>query len=78
MKELLENVFQMNQMEREHYMSSQGQHLLEQMVEWIGIPDDELRDKLNYRLFIELLSTQDSKMAILHNIFRQERTHSTL
>ncbi|MFY3791989.1 DUF2785 domain-containing protein [Ureibacillus sp. MALMAid1270] len=58
MKELLENVLQMNQMEREHYMSSQGQHLLEQMVEWIGIPDDELRDKLNYRLFIELLSTQ--------------------
>ena len=58
MKELLENVLQMNQMEREHYMSSQGQHLLEQMVEWIGIPDDEFRDKLNYRLFIELLSTQ--------------------
>ncbi|CAM5221505.1 hypothetical protein UACE39S_00585 [Ureibacillus acetophenoni] len=58
MKELLKNILQMNQMEREHYMSSQGQHLLEQMVEWIGIPDDELRDKLNYRLFIELLSTQ--------------------
>lgn len=58
MKDLLEKVLEMNQMERQQYMSSQGQQLLDQMVDWVGFPDDEIRDKLNYRLFIELLSTQ--------------------
>ncbi len=35
-----------------------GIGLLEQMTQYIGYPEDELRDKLNYRLFIELLSTK--------------------
>lgn len=57
MKETLENILHMNQLEREQYMSTNGAQLLEQMTKIIGYPEDELRDKLNYRLFIELLST---------------------
>ncbi|HWL25870.1 MAG TPA: DUF2785 domain-containing protein [Ureibacillus sp.] len=57
MKDTLEKILLMNDLERAHYMSSNGDRLLEQMTELIGIPEDELRDKLNYRLFIELLSS---------------------
>lgn len=56
MKETLEKVLQMNQLEREQYINTNGDQLLEQMTKYIGYPEDELRDKLNYRLFIELLS----------------------
>lgn len=39
-------------------MNNHGSKLINQMIGYIGNPDDELRDKLNYRLFIELLSSQ--------------------
>ncbi len=56
MKEKLELLIQMEQIEREQYMNSHGTQLLDEMTMYIGYPEDELRDKLNYRLFIELLS----------------------
>lgn len=58
MKELLTSVIQMNDEERRIYIDENGTQLIDQMLEHIGYPEDELRDKLNYRLFIELLSTQ--------------------
>ncbi|BDH61727.1 hypothetical protein MTP04_18570 [Lysinibacillus sp. PLM2] len=58
MKELLTNVLQMNDEERRIYIEQNGTLLIDEMLKHIGYPEDELRDKLNYRLFIELLSTQ--------------------
>lgn len=46
----------MNHFERQHYMQKQGDTLIKYMLNHIGHPEDELRDKLNYRVFIELLS----------------------
>ncbi|KGR78801.1 DUF2785 domain-containing protein [Ureibacillus manganicus] len=57
MKTTLEKVLLMDEHDRKELMSSQGDLLLEQMTEYIGFPEDELRDKLNYRLFIELVSS---------------------
>lgn len=48
----------MNFNERQQYMKTNGDELLQNMLVHIGHPDDELRDKLNYRIFIELLSEQ--------------------
>ena len=48
----------MDAVERQQFMNQQGNHLIEEMVLHIGSPDNELRDQLNYRLFIELLSYQ--------------------
>ncbi|MEK9198339.1 DUF2785 domain-containing protein [Ureibacillus sp. FSL E2-3493] len=56
MKETLIKILDMNHTERQQYMNEQGDILIENMLNNIGYPEDELRDKLNYRLFIELLA----------------------
>lgn len=48
----------MDHAERVHYIQKSGDTLLQEMLQNIGVPEDELRDKLNYRVFIELLSAQ--------------------
>ncbi|KGR74847.1 hypothetical protein CD33_13830 [Ureibacillus sinduriensis BLB-1 = JCM 15800] len=48
----------MNETERQAYMNENGEQLIETMIAHIGHPEDELRDKLIYRLFIELLAAQ--------------------
>ena len=47
-----------NILERQLYMEEHAESLIENMINHIGYPEDELRDKLNYRLFIELLADQ--------------------
>ncbi|MGE7666495.1 DUF2785 domain-containing protein [Ureibacillus composti] len=58
MKETLLKVLSMDTVERQQFMNQQGNQLIEEMILHIGSPDNELRDQLNYRLFIELLSYQ--------------------
>lgn len=58
MKETLQQILSMDTTDRKIYMIENGNELLEKMLLNIGFPEDELRDKLNYRLFIELLSEQ--------------------
>lgn len=58
MKNTLLEILNMNFNERQQYMVTNGDELLQNMLLHIGHPDDELRDKLNYRLFVELLSEQ--------------------
>ncbi|TSI05257.1 DUF2785 domain-containing protein [Lysinibacillus sp. BW-2-10] len=58
MKTTLENILNMNVEERQLYLNQNGDALIQNMLLHIGTPEDELRDKLNYRLFIELLSQQ--------------------
>lgn len=52
----LQQVLAMNEEERHLYMQNHGEQLLTNMVKHIGNPSSTLRDQLNYRLFIELLS----------------------
>lgn len=56
MKETLLKLLDMNHDERQQYMNEKGDILIENMLKNIGYPEDELRDKLNYRLFIEMLA----------------------
>jgi hypothetical protein len=58
LKDKLTEVLNMNHSQRQNYMSEHGNSLIENMLKHIGYPEDELRDKLNYRLFIELLADQ--------------------
>lgn len=58
MKATLIEILNMNQPERQAYMNNHADVLIENMIQHIGYPEDELRDKLNYRLFIELLAAQ--------------------
>ncbi len=58
MKNTLLEILNMNFNERASYMENNGDELLQNMLLHIGDPNDELRDKLNYRIFIELLSEQ--------------------
>lgn len=44
--------------ERKTYLETDGNALITQMMEQIGNPDAEVREQLNYRLFIECLSEQ--------------------
>lgn len=46
----------MDEQQRKTYIEQHGDKLLHDMLQIIGTSDDELRDKLNYRVFIELLS----------------------
>lgn len=58
MKATFNELLNMNQIERQAYMHENGEQLIEMMIAHIGSPEDEIRDKLNYRLFIELLAAQ--------------------
>ena len=58
LKAILTELLNMNELERQAYMNEHADHLIKDMIEYIGYPEDEMRDKLNYRLFIELLSGQ--------------------
>ena len=58
MKDKLTALLNMNDSERRTYMNEHADHLIAEMLEHIGYPEDEMRDKLNYRLFIELLASQ--------------------
>ncbi|MFC7686941.1 DUF2785 domain-containing protein [Ureibacillus sp. GCM10028918] len=58
MKATLIELLNTNLIDRQAYMQEHGEQLIENMILHIGDPEDELRDKLNYRLFIELLSAQ--------------------
>lgn len=58
MKAEIKEILEMNQLERQVYMNEHSERLIENMIQHIGYPDDEMRDKLNYRLFIELLAGQ--------------------
>ena len=63
----------MDQLERQAYMNEHAEQLIKEMLQYIGFPEDELRDKLNYRLFIELLSGQlfsQAQMAELAHILK--------
>jgi len=42
--------------ERKQYFDERGDELLDQMLKHIGVPENELRDHLNYQLFSLLLS----------------------
>ena len=46
----------MTEQEKKQYISENGNQLIENMLQHIGHPDAEIRDHLNYRLFIELLN----------------------
>ncbi|QCR32603.1 DUF2785 domain-containing protein [Lysinibacillus sp. SGAir0095] len=56
MKATFTELLNMNNLERQAYLKEHADYLIENMIEHIGYPEDELRDKLNYRLFIELLA----------------------
>ncbi|MEK4229458.1 DUF2785 domain-containing protein [Solibacillus sp. FSL H8-0538] len=58
MKEKLMQLLAMDFAARQQYINESGEELLQEMLLNIGVTDDELRDKLNYRVFIELLSAQ--------------------
>ena len=58
MKALLTELLNMNELERQAYINENADPLIKGMLEHIGYPEDEMRDKLNYRLFIELLAGQ--------------------
>ncbi len=58
MQKSLQQVLQLSIEERQDYIEQHGATLFETMLASIGVPEDELRDKVNYRLFIELLSAQ--------------------
>lgn len=58
MQKSLQQVLQLSVEERQDYIEQHGAMLFETMLASIGVPEDELRDKVNYRLFIELLSAQ--------------------
>ena len=46
----------MTQNQKRQYLSENGNQLIEEMLKHIGNPDAEIRDQLNYRVFIELLN----------------------
>ncbi|MDN4492472.1 DUF2785 domain-containing protein [Ureibacillus aquaedulcis] len=58
MKATLNELLHMNPTEKQAYMHEHGDRLIADMITHIGYPEDELRDKLNYRLFIELLAAE--------------------
>ncbi|MDI7743544.1 DUF2785 domain-containing protein [Lysinibacillus fusiformis] len=58
MKATLIELLNMNELERQAYLNEHSEILIKEMMQHIGYPEDELRDKLNYRLFIELLAGQ--------------------
>ncbi|SOC06306.1 uncharacterized protein DUF2785 [Ureibacillus xyleni] len=68
MKTTLINLLNMNFEGRQQYLTDHGDELLHNMILHIGVPENELRDQLNYRLFIELLS---------QNQLSQEQMNST-
>ena len=53
LKETLQQLVQMNVTQRQHYLAEHGDALVPQMLAEIGTLDNELRDQLNYRVFIE-------------------------
>lgn len=55
-KEKLQYVLSLNEPARAEYVQEQGDALITDMLTVIGDVDAELRDGLNYRVFIELLS----------------------
>lgn len=56
MKETVQHVLALSEQERSAYVLQNGDLLIADMLTHIGDRDPELRDQLNYRLFIELLS----------------------
>ena len=52
----LQQVLEMNEEERHVYVQVHEEQLLTNMVKHIGDPSSTLRDQMNYRLFMELLS----------------------
>ncbi|HWK21543.1 MAG TPA: DUF2785 domain-containing protein [Ureibacillus sp.] len=75
MKATLIEILNMNHIERQLYMNEHADSLLEEMIKYIGYPEDEMRDKLNYRLFIELLAGQmftNDQMANLALILKSD------
>ncbi|MCM3388374.1 DUF2785 domain-containing protein [Ureibacillus chungkukjangi] len=58
MKATLTKLLNMNELERQAYMNENADQLIAEMIKHIGYPEDEMRDKLNYRLFVELLASQ--------------------
>jgi len=75
LKATLIEILNMNHIERQLYMNEHADSLLEEMIKYIGYPEDEMRDKLNYRLFIELLAGQmftNDQMANLALILKSD------
>ncbi|RHW38242.1 DUF2785 domain-containing protein [Lysinibacillus yapensis] len=75
MKAVFLELLNKNDKERQIYLKDHGQGLIDLMLREIGNPDEELRDKLNYRLFIELLSGQlftNEQMAHVANTLKGE------
>lgn len=56
LKETLQHILTLDEAGRAHYVAEQGDALLPEMLANIGHIEEELRDQLNYRVFIELLS----------------------
>ena len=56
MKAKFTELLNMNGTERQAYMSEHADHLIDNLIHHIGFPEDEMRDKVTYRLFIELLA----------------------
>lgn len=75
MKTVLIELLNKNHAERQIYLKDNAEMLLENMVQHIGDPEDELRDKLVYRLFAELLSNglwTNEQLAQLANTLKGE------
>lgn len=56
MKTYLQTILAMDEGSRKHTIEQAGLELPQQMLENIGATDNELRDHLNYRVFVEALS----------------------
>ncbi|MEL3961356.1 DUF2785 domain-containing protein [Lysinibacillus endophyticus] len=67
MKTTLINLLNMNLEGRQQYVAEHGDELLHNMLLHIGFPENELRDQLNYRLFIELLSQNQLTVEQMNN-----------
>lgn len=68
MKDQLQHVLTLTEQQRATYVATEGAQLINGMLAQIGATDPELRDELNYRVFIELLSAGHFSPAQLQQI----------